>query len=554
MKKILLFAAALAAFVGCTEKEVQPQTPPEPADSIELSVVEKTFDDKGGKTQLVITSTGEWTAKPTAEYDWARLSSISGVDGDQVTLTVDANTSREQKKAEFVFTCGKAEQTLNVFSNPSDIPSIELKSEQSNVFGYEAVNKFEIKVFAEGVYYQDFKAVVSEDAKAWLKYVATLPGDTDNDATIIFEVAALEGLDDRQAVITISAEGTLAPVEVTVLQEAKHVLEVAPFITAAMEGETIEVPVTANVEYKIDVTSEAGADWVKYKETRDGNLYFEVSALDKGKRTATVTLTQTDAKEGEEALVASFSVTQQEVLIHWAAEMTKNRLFPKWEGGGPGACSAFTWEFMFRPSDFNKAAGSVLSLMGIEGEFLLRLGDVGNDLDHLQIATARGNYNVPFKFEAETWYHLAVTFENYNVIVYVDGKKVGETKFEWLNFNMSPVWGYEENGRRCLWIGYSYNSDRDFRGQMTEIRIWKKALTAEEINAEGHFYSVDPKSEGLFSYWKFTKGEGEIIEDATGKGNPLYGEINVKKERAGYSEIHKGDPGIKYAPVSLPEK
>ena len=554
MKKILLFAAALAAFAGCTEKEVQPQTPPEPADSIELSAVEKTFDNLGGKAQIMVTSSGEWTAKPTAEYDWARLSSISGVDGDQVTLTVDANTSREQKKAEFVFTCGKAEQVLKVFSNPSDIPSIELKSEQSNVFEYEAVNKFEIKVFAEGVYYQDFKAVVPEDAKAWLKYVATLPGDTDNDATIIFEVAALEGLDDRQAVITISAEGTLAPVEVNVLQEAKHVLEVAPFITAAMEGETIEVPVTANVEYKIDVTSEAGADWVKYKETRDGNLYFEVSALDKGKRTATVTLTQTDAKEGEEALVASFSVTQQEVLIKWAARMNTNRLFPKWEAGGPGDCSEFTWEILFCADDFDRQSGGIFTIMGIEGENLLRFGDVGNDVDHIQHATNYMNNNLPKKFEAGKWYHLALVFKNKHFTYYIDGEQVGQPFNTYHStYNISPRWSYEDGwyATRAFWIGYSYDSNRDFRGLMTEIRVWNKALTAEEINAEGHFYSVDPKSEGLFSYWKFDNGEAEYVTDATGKGNHLYGEKNVRKQAG---DVNKGDAGIVFEPVTLPEK
>ena len=553
MKKMLLFAAAMLAFAGCKEEEEAPSLP-EKSDSIELSVSEKIFDHQGGKAQIIVTSTGEWSAKPAADYDWVRIDLLSGNDGDVVKLNVNANTTRDQKKAEFVFSCGKAEQTLKVVSNPSDIPSIELKSEKSCVLGYEFVKKFEVKVYAAGVYYQDFKVAVPEEAKKWLKYVTTIPGESDNDANIIFEVAALEGLEDRQAVITVSAEGTLAPVEVSVLQEAKHVLEVPPFITAAMEGETIEVPVTSNVEYKIDIKSDAGTDWIKHKEKREGNEYFEVSELKGGKRTATVTLTQTDAKEGEEALTASFSVTQQEVLIHWAAEMTKNRLFPKWEGGGPSFCTAFTWEFMFRPSDFDKANGSVLTLMGIEGEFLLRLGDVGNPLDHLQIATRKGNYNIPFTFEAGKWYHLAVTYQGAVATVYVDGKKVGSNQFSDAGINLSPAWSYEDTGRRCLWIGYSYNSERDFHGQMTEIRIWKKALTEEEINAEGHFYSVDPKSDGLFSYWKFTKGEGDTIEDATGNGNPLHGEYDVKKHRANASEIHMGTKGIKYAAVSLPEK
>ena len=85
---------------------------------------------------------------------------------------------------------------------------------------------------------------------------------------------------------------------------------------------------------------------------------------------------------------------------------------------------------------------------------------------------------------------------------------------------------------------------------MTEVRIWKKALTEAEINAKNHFYTVDPKSEGLFSYWKFTEGKGNFIEDATDNGNKLYGEVDIQK----YGGVNRGNPGIKWVEVSLPEK
>ena len=51
----------------------------------------------------------------------------------------------------------------------------------------------------------------------------------------------------------------------------------------------------------------------------------------------------------------------------------------------------------------------------------------------------------------------------------------------------------ESNGKpRCFWIGYSYNKDRFFDGVISEVRIWNRALTAEEIQATNHFYTVDP--------------------------------------------------------------
>ena len=551
---MLLFAAAMLAFAGCKEEEEAPALPAK-ADSIELSSSEKTFDYQGGKVQIIVASSGEWTMKPAETYDWTRPDITSGVDGDIVKFTVDANSTREVKTAEFLFSCGKAEQSFKIISNPQDLPSIELKSEASNVFGHEAVKDVEIKVYAEGIYYQDFKVAVPEEAKSWLTHVTTLPGDTENDAKIIMDIKALEGLEDRNAVVTVSAVGTLAPVEINFLQEAKHVLSVPAFFTAEMTGETIEVPVTANVEYKIDITSDAGTDWIKHKEKRDGNEYFEVSALETGKRSATVTLTQTDVKEGEEALTASFSVTQQEILIKWAARMDKNRLFPKWEAGGPGDCSEFTWEVLFCSDDFDRPSGGIYTIMGIEGVYLFRFGDVGNPVNRIQHANNYMNYNIPMEFEPGKWYHLAVTFANQTATYYVNGQKVGNPQKLYKNsYNISPEWSYEDGGWwdpvRAFWLGYSYDSNRDFHGLMTEVRVWNRALSEEEINADKHFYEVDPKSDGLYSYWKFTDGEAEYVTDATGKGNHLYGETNVRNQGG----TNKGDAGIVLEAVSLPEK
>ena len=89
---------------------------------------------------------------------------------------------------------------------------------------------------------------------------------------------------------------------------------------------------------------------------------------------------------------------------------------------------------------------------------------------------------------------------------------------------------------RCFWIGYSHASDRYFDGQISEVRIWNKALTPEEINAPDHFYQVAAASDGLVAYWKFDEGAGKTIKDQTSYGNDL----TVEKE-------------LKWVNVSLPE-
>ena len=141
------------------------------------------------------------------------------------------------------------------------------------------------------------------------------------------------------------------------------------------------------------------------------------------------------------------------------------------------------------------------------------------------------------KLDAGRWYHVAVTFESGSVKVYLDGveKCSGNVGTSSVNFGVKH--SDESDGKpRCFWIGYSYASDRYFDGQISEVRIWNKALTPEEINAPDHFYQVAAASDGLVAYWKFDEGAGKTIKDQTSYGNDL----TVEKE-------------LKWVNVSLPE-
>lgn len=561
MKKIFFAAAACLALFGCKEPAPVEVVIP---DAIEVTPRSVTFDAEGGTADVIVSSTGEWTLTASAEYDWVEASKVQGADGDIITFTVQSNLEAD-RKADFTFATGEegaAKCTFSVFSYAGEAPALDLVSEASVEYGYEAA-QLEIVVSTNQNHYRDVEYALSEGAAEWLVYQATLPGETEADAKLYFNVAALEGLADREATVTVSVPG-LTPVEVDVMQYAKHVLSTPTTkYTVAVEGETIYVPVSANVEYEI--TMEGADGWLTVGEATEQGVPFTAAALEDGKRAATVTFTQTDAVEGEEVLSQVITITQVNALITWAADMTGNRLYPKWEGGKMEPTAAATLECMVKFDNFDKASGSIFTIMGIEGYFLLRMGDVGNPLTRLQIATCNGNYNVPFDFDANTWYHLAVVWENTTAYVYVDGELKGTSQkfsdytyvgwptygYVYLNpLNLCPDWSYEPDGTRCFWVGYSYEGNRDTYGQMTEIRIWNKALTADDINTPNHFYEVDPASEGLFSYWKFTAGEGATIEDATGRGNTLYGETDVRKQ--GSDNI--GDAGIDWVEVALPDK
>lgn len=562
MKKILFAAAAVFALFSCNEQQMEAPKP----DAIEVTPRSATFGEQGGTADVIVTSNADWTLEAEQAYTWVTTSKAEGQDGDIVTFTVEPNLV-EDLQANFTFKSGIATATFTVFSYAGEAPALELKSEATLSLGYEA-EQVEILVSTNRNHYRDIECTLSEGAAEWLTYRATLPGETEADAKIYFDAAALEGLADREAKVTISAPG-LTPVEVNLTQYAKHVLSTPTAnYTVAIEGETIYVPLSANVEYSI--TMEGAEGWLTVGEPTAEGLPFTAAPLTDGKRAATVTFTQTDATADETPLTCTIKITQVNALITWAADMTGNRLFPKWDGTGGGIAknndlTEATLECMVKFNDFSKSDGSIYTIMGIEGYFLLRMGDVGNPLTRLQVATCAGNYNVPFDCQANTWYHLAVVWKDRTAYVYFNGELKGtsqqfaeRTYVGWPLWSyvylsplaLSPAWSYEPDGNRCFWMGYSYDGNRDTRGLMTEIRLWNKALTAEEINAPNHFYEVDPASEGLFSYWKFTEGEGATVADKTANGNTLYGETNVRKQ----GNDNKGDAGISWVEVALPDK
>lgn len=567
MKKIFFAAAACLALFGCKEPEMI-MVPLQ--DAIEVTPRSVTFAAEGGTADVIVSSTGEWTLTAAAEYDWVEASKAQGADGDVITFTVQPNLEVD-KKADFTFATGEegaAKCTFSVFSYAGEAPALDLVSEASVEFGYEA-GQLEILVSTNQNHYRDVEYTLSEGAAEWLQYQATLPGETEADAKLYFNVTALEGLADREATVTVSVPG-LTPVEVAVAQFAKHVLSTPTAnYTVAVEGETIYIPLTVNVEYSI--TMEGAEGWLTYGEATEQGVPFTAAALESGKRAATVTFAQTDAVEGETPLTCTIKITQVDALITWAADMTGNRLFPKWDGPNGGIAAngdlhEVTLECMVKFDDFNKASGGIFTIMGIEGYFLLRMGDVGNPLTRLQVATMAGNYNVPFDCEANTWYHLAVVWKDRTAYVYFNGELKGTSQqfperswVGWPTYNyvyldplaLSPKWSYEPDGTRCFWMGYSYDANRDTHGLMTEIRLWNRALTEEEINAPNHFYEVDPASEGLFSYWKFTEGEGATVADKTANGNTLYGETDIAKQSNG---DNAGPAGIDWVEVALPDK
>jgi hypothetical protein len=190
-----------------------------------------------------------------------------------------------------------------------------------------------------------------------------------------------------------------------------------------------------------------------------------------------------------------------------------------------------TVEALIRSSNWAANSGMGLStVFGIEGYFLVRIGDGDRPADQLQLALGGGlgsNWPSPHAVSGlplNEFVHIAVVYDSTTGerIYYKDGVQVAYDKGN--ATGRVTLYGRSPDGQHPgvdAYIGYAYNDARFLPGEISEVRIWSVQRTAEQI-AKNPYY-VDPASEDLVAYWKFNEGTGNVIRDMTGHGTDLTG-------------------------------
>lgn len=113
-----------------------------------------------------------------------------------------------------------------------------------------------------------------------------------------------------------------------------------------------------------------------------------------------------------------------------------------------------------------------------------------------------------------TWYHVAGTYDGDSVRVFINGVQRGATS---LPDGMIRGLAYPIRIGRLS--DQSQTQTRYFTGQIDEVRIWERALTASEILTRYNTH-LDPALEtGLVGYWRFNNGTGVTVTDQTANGN-----------------------------------
>lgn len=176
------------------------------------------------------------------------------------------------------------------------------------------------------------------------------------------------------------------------------------------------------------------------------------------------------------------------------------------------------------------------TIMGNEGELILRTGDLNHPDNEIQIAGAI-QLQIPDVsiFQLNKWYHVAFTYDASSgmATIYLNGEKV-------IDKTVGTGKTFDLNSRFCIGYAYDYDRYRRWKGYMSEVRLWNVARTANQLK-ESMMY-VAPESDGLLGYWKLN-GEDAVqrdgvwyVLDQSPNHNDATSNIGIRGENPGTSQ------------------
>ncbi|WP_347219831.1 endo-beta-N-acetylglucosaminidase H [Chryseobacterium sp.] len=172
--------------------------------------------------------------------------------------------------------------------------------------------------------------------------------------------------------------------------------------------------------------------------------------------------------------------------------------------------NAVTIEGWVKVNAFKTIFPNISSVLGIEvgdnNSAMLRFGDGNLANNKLQFILSFGSsqmkINTNTAFNTNTWYHVAATYDGAAMKLYVNGN---------LDASAPATGNFTANG--ILYLARNYDNNRALNGSLDEFRVWKRALTAQEIM--DNRCNVAANSQGLEANWKMDEGSGIGALDAT---------------------------------------
>ena len=142
------------------------------------------------------------------------------------------------------------------------------------------------------------------------------------------------------------------------------------------------------------------------------------------------------------------------------------------------------------------------------GLYLYSNGDIGfqtRDIDTYVVA------RTAFPYDGK-WHHVAGVREGDVTRIYIDGEFADDVTGAHTSLYTAEIpFGLGARYAGSSWAFF-------YAGDMSEVRMWAYARTAEEINKDRR-YRLTGEEPGLIGYWPLDEGEGQRVYDLSGNAN-----------------------------------
>ena len=132
--------------------------------------------------------------------------------------------------------------------------------------------------------------------------------------------------------------------------------------------------------------------------------------------------------------------------------------------------------------------------------------------DNLQFVAGPGpTALVPWSPSLDQPYHVAMSYDRSQGVLdfYVDGALLSSVAYD------ADI---QATDSAAMFLGYNPSGGDEYNdGQIDELRIWNRALSAAEIGSRFNAPLTGTES-GLVGYWRFDEGAGETFADASPNG------------------------------------
>ncbi len=294
---------------GISETITVAQAAKVPAE-FKISQTEVEVGSEKSTFEITITSSIGYQVKP--EADWIKQTASSGEGGVYThTFEVAENGSSDAREG-IIVVCNDEQVCIPVKVKQAAKNTLLVTQTQYEVPQEGGSIDIEAKANVELTY------TIEGEAKNWISHIETKALKTSH---LIFKVSANENTEAREGKITVSGGGIDETITVSQAGVAPYINVPKTLYEVGVNGETIAVKVSSNVEVEVEMPS---ADWISNvtpQTTEEGLYFFEVKKNETSKaRSCEITFKNSAKGVSSKVTVnqsapAEFSISQSEIEV-----------------------------------------------------------------------------------------------------------------------------------------------------------------------------------------------------------------------------------------------